>query len=44
MISSGVELSWLERVPDKDEVPGSSPGTPTNLESLGKLTDIEAQA
>ena len=27
---TGVELSWLERVPDKDEVLGSNPSTPTN--------------
>ena len=22
--------AWLERIPDKDEAPGSSPGGPTN--------------
>ena len=29
MNREGVQLSWLERVPDKDEVLGSNPSTPT---------------
>ena len=30
-INMGVQLSWLERTPDKREVDGSSPFNPTKL-------------
>ena len=32
----GVQLSWLECTPDKGEVPGSSPGTPTILGDIAQ--------
>ena len=30
----GLQLSWLERAPDKREVPGSNPGRPTNFKVI----------
>ena len=38
----GYQLSWLERTPDKGEVPGSNPGWPkrnffTKQRALGKI-------
>ena len=37
---SGVKLSWLERVPDKDEVLGSNPSTPTILWDLNAIGNV----
>ena len=38
----GLQLSWLERTPDKREVGGSSPLKPTG--HLPKMTDIKKEA
>ena len=39
--SMGLQLSWLERTPDKREVGGSSPLKPTG--HLPKMTDIKKE-
>ncbi len=40
----GLQLSWLERISDKDEVRGSSPRRPTNSKKLGLQLSWESNS